>query len=83
MEIIIKVHHFWTEELLVKRIARVVCHTDAHVQLRRDGYKWDLDYSGNNWWASALEDRQIKIAYRYGNESKMEAVKVVLEWLLN
>jgi hypothetical protein len=75
---------------LVKRIARVVSHDDSMCERQKDGYKWGLHTSANNWWASGIEHDGkhyfIKVAYRYGhggrNAKMMEALKTFLEWEL-
>lgn len=83
-EITIKVHRRWNdEEVLVKRIARVVYYDDEGVAQQNAGYKWCLNSTANDWWASGVENGEIRVAYRYGTQELMSAMKVVLEWVLN
>jgi len=94
MEIEIKVRKNWDETELAKRIARIVSYSDAFCQKKESGYKWSLNYQGNDWWMSGIEEVEgrlgfdshrhaiVKVSYRYGHghEKMMEALKVFLQW---
>jgi hypothetical protein len=84
MEIRIRVGRRWKnegdEEQLAKRIARIVSYSDEACEQKKDGYKWALDYRGNDWWMSGIEDGYIKVAYRYGQKEVMEGLRVFLQW---
>jgi hypothetical protein len=64
MEIEIHVGRRWRgegeEEQLAKRIARIVAYDDTACELKKDGYKWALDYRGNDWWMSGIENGVVK-----------------------
>ena len=84
MEIEINLGRRWKdqEEALAKRIARIVASDDTCCELKPDGYKWTLDFRGNDWWMTGIEDGKVKIAYRYGNGHKemMEGLRTFLQW---
>jgi hypothetical protein len=79
------------EESVIRRIAQVVCgHTD-HIRQRSEeeqnsgSYKWAINESANNWWASGLktegEVTTIRLTFRYGTEPMMSSLKIFLEWV--
>jgi len=90
MEIEIKVSPRWEEADLAKRIARIVASDDTCCEKKSGGYEWALDYRGNDWWMTGIQDVEgqkykiVKVAYRYGgggsNKDMMEALKVFLQW---
>lgn len=90
MEIEIKVRDTWDEADLAKRIARIVASDDTCCEKQSKGYEWSLNYRGNDWWMTGLQDvegqkyKVVKVAYRYGfggrNKVMMEALKVFLQW---
>ena len=66
MEIQVVVGDRWqnNEEELAKRIARIVSVDDSCCEQKEDGYKWALDFRGNDWWMSDIENGVVKICYR-------------------
>lgn len=86
------------EEAVVRRIAEIVAgHANAEqCQQQKDGYKWGLCVSGNDWFATEMTTEPnpeggrdmgvITVAYRYGgggNEQMMEALQTYLNWVFN
>lgn len=84
MEIEINVGKRWAdnEEALAKRIARVVANDDTCCEQQQDGYKWTLDYRGNDWKMTGIENGIVKVSYRYGygHKEMMEGLRAFLQW---
>ena len=84
MEIEIKVGKRWSdnEEALAKRIARVVAADDTCCGPQESGYKWTLDWRGNDWKMSGIEDGVVKVSYRYGggHPEMMAGLRAFLQW---
>lgn len=76
------------EKVVMDRIASVcIGHKDG-VDLKKEeegGYKWHLNRSGNDWWATGMEDENedkvIRVAYRYGTADMMLALQTLLNWI--
>lgn len=86
-EIGIHVGNLWGgedgEELLAKRIARIVASDDISVYRQKHGYKWVLDAWSNDWFMTGIENGAVKVAYRYGdgrNKPIMDALQLFLQW---
>jgi len=75
------------EEAVIRRIAMVVIGHDDGVAEQPTGYKWALNQSGNDWWASGIEDGILRVDYRYGNtpgsggEQMMIGLEEFLAWI--
>ena len=79
-EIRFKPHHLWTEEAIVKRLARIINLRDyENVPCKKEqGYQYQLDRS-NNWFCS-FEDGEVILAYRYGsNREVLKGMQMFLE----
>ena len=78
------VSKYWleNERKVVERIALVLHGTTEGIHEQSIGYKWMIGI-GNNWWASAIENKKIVVASRYESAEFMQSLKVVLERIFN
>lgn len=86
-EIEVEVSRSWAEdeEALMVRVAGIVCSgirmTPCRAGSTAHGYEWALERDDDEWFAT-LRGNKLGIAYRYGHERRMEALKEFLEWSL-
>ena len=86
----VKVNRAWTdagEEAIVRRVALVIIgHDKGVVKETEHGLdRWQVDVSGNNWWARFRTEEKkliLDLDYRYGSKDKMDALQLVLNWLI-
>lgn len=72
----------WKEEGLAKRIAALIYGAGASAEKREGETRWHIG-RGNNWWLHPKGGDKYMLHYRYPTEEKMQALSVLLEWLLS
>lgn len=75
----------WDEDAVATRVVDVIAGHEASKicpPFKKDsGYRWQLDAS-NDWWMDIdRETGEYILAYRYGQEDTLKAIKIVLEWI--
>ncbi len=69
------------EQFVIARLAALVSDR-PRVVVKETGYRYALD-EGNDWWADRdPQTGEFVLAYRYGTKERMDALKVVVDWLV-
>jgi hypothetical protein len=69
----------WKEEDLAKRLCQLLYGSD---DVWKDDMRWQIGRS-NDFWLHPLGNERYRFNSRYGTNERMNALAVVMEWLLH
>lgn len=84
MDIYFYVHSDTDQQWILQRLAKLINGNDEY-RAQEQGFQYALG-TANDWWVSfeAVEGKptKVRLCYRYGVKARMDALRMVILWLL-